>query len=165
MTACMSGNKTVIRRPTKDDIDFLVENIREDDVNEIKAIGGKTVRECINETKDIEDNSWVWEHEGKVMCIFGVNPIEDEDCVGAIWMLATKFFDEHEMIFAKTCKSILNEIITKFKYIFNYVHAENLKSIKWLEWLGFDISEAVPLGVNGEIFHRFEMWNDKCVIQ
>jgi hypothetical protein len=44
--------------------------------------------------------------------------------------------------------------------VFNYVYAENKKSIKWLEWLGFKVRDAQPIGINGANFHRFEMVND-----
>ncbi len=161
----MLGNTAqIVRRPTAADIDFLVDNIREDDLAEVKAMGGKTVRQCLNET-DLENTSWVWEHDGKVMCIFGVNPVENSDRVGAIWMLATKFFDDHFMIFASACKPILMDILKGFRYVFNYVYVENSKSIKWLSWLGFKIRQAEPIGVNGANFHRFEMWNEQCAIR
>ncbi len=161
----MSLGKTeqIIRRPTLADLDFIVDNIRADDLAEVEAMGGKTVRECLDETTDIRNTAWVWEHDGNVMCIFGVNPVENTDGIGAIWMLGTKFFDDHEMIFASACRPILDDLISKFKYVFNYVYVENIKSIQWLMWLGFKISEAVPIGINGANFHRFEMWNEKCV--
>lgn len=156
----LGRTEQLVRRPTSADLDFMVENIRKEDLAEVEAMGGKTVRECLDETNDIQNTSWVWEHDGKVMCIFGVNPVEDSDRIGAIWMLATKFFDDYFMIFASGCKPIVEDMIKPFKYVFNYVHAENKKSIKWLQWLGFKVREAEPIGINGAQFHRFEMWNE-----
>lgn len=163
----MSIGKTeqIVRRPTPADIDFLVENVREDDLIEVKAMSGKTIRECLEETAQIETNAWVWEYDGKVMCIFGVNPVDGTGNIGVIWMLATKFFDDKFMIFASACKPVLEDLLKPFRYVFNYVYVENKKSIRWLKWLGFTFKEATPIGIDGANFHHFEMWNEKCVIQ
>jgi hypothetical protein len=147
----------IVRRPTPSDIDFLVENIREDDKIEVAAAGGQGIRECIVEIPDLDKNAWVWEYEGKVMCIFGVNPVVGTDHFGMIWMLSTKFFDDYFMIFAMACKPVVDEMVRPFKYVFNYVYVENKKSIKWLRWLGFNLYEAEAVGVNGARFHRFDM--------
>jgi hypothetical protein len=150
----------IIRRPTARDIDFLVENIRDEDTAEINAMGGMTAREALDSTPNLDENAWVWEKNGKVMCIFGVNPIEELDRTGAIWLLGTKYFDDHHMVFAAACSSVFEELIKDYKMVFNYVYAENKKSIKWLEWLGFKVRDAQPIGINGANFHRFEMVND-----
>lgn len=160
-----SKTEQIIRRPTLADIDFIVDNVREEDVIEVQMSGGGTIRECLDQTPDIDKNAWVWEYDGKVLCIFGVNPFEDKEGVGVIWMLATKDFERKSMIFASACKSVLEELIKPFNYILNYVYAENRKSVKWLKWLGFTVREAEPIGIDGARFHRFEMWNESCVIQ
>jgi len=117
----------------------------------------------MDEVPDLDKNAYVWEYDGKVMCIFGVNPIKDQ--IGIIWLLGTKFFDEHGNVFIFRCKTVFDEVMRPYKYVLNYVYVENKKSIKWLRWLGFKIEEAEPVGVNGALFHRFEKWNEKCVIQ
>jgi len=45
----------------------------------------------------------------------------------------------------------------KFSLLYNYVDARNVKSIKWLRWLGFQLDEPAPYGVRGLPFHRFEL--------
>lgn len=165
MDVLSDKTELIIRRPTLEDIDFVIENIRNEDLVETRALGGKTVRECLETTPDIERNAWVWENNGVVICIFGVNPIVGGDHLGVIWLLATKFFDDNSITFAFKCKPIVKDVIKLFKYVFNYVYAENRKSIRWLKWLGFNVCKAEPIGKNGAKFHRFEMWNDECVIQ
>lgn len=152
------GDRTdqIIRRPTSADIDFIVENIREEDVIEVKAAGGKSIRECITDIPNLEENSWVWEYDQKPVCIFGVNPF-GRPGEGLIWMLATTLFDDHFMVFAVACKSVVEDMVRPFKYVFNYVYVENRKSIRWLKWLGFTVREPEPVGVNGAMFCRFEM--------
>lgn len=148
-----------VRKPTEADIDFIIENVRLEDVIEMDELDGGNVKEALHETPDIFNNAYVWEKDGKVMCIFGVNPLKEHDGVGVIWMLATKFFDEHSMAFIHACKEVVADMIDKYEYVFNYVYSENRKSIKWLKWLGFDVKDPEPIGHKGANFHRFEMLN------
>jgi hypothetical protein len=39
--------------------------------------------------------------------------------------------------------------------VVNYVDARNVRAVKWFKWLGFEVSEPEPFGLNGELFHRF----------
>ncbi len=154
----LGGTDLIIRRPTDADIDFLIENIREADAIEIKAICGKTVREAVRETPDIYNNAWAWEADQKIMCIFGVNPLLDKLGEGVVWLLGSKFFDNNRMVFACVSKAVFRDTIKDFKHIFNCVHSENVRSIRWLKWLGFAVDEAKPVEINGARFFRFEMW-------
>lgn len=165
--AYVSLDKTdqIVRRPTPEDVEFIIANIRDEDIAEIAALDGGNARDALFETPDLDKNAWVWERQGRVHAIFGVNPVEDRDRVGVIWMLATKTFDDHFMAFAAACKVVVEEMIKDYEYIFNYVSVENKKSIKWLKWLGFDVRPSEPIGIKGAEFNRFEMWNFKCVIQ
>lgn len=153
----------IVRRPTPEDVEYVIANIRDEDRAEIDALDGGNVRNSLYQTPDMDKNAWVWEREGKVHAIFGVNPVEDRDGVGVIWMLATKTFDDHFMAFAAACKVVVEVMIKDYEYVFNYVYVENKKSIRWLKWLGFDVRPSEPIGINGAEFHRFEMWNLKNV--
>ncbi len=161
----VNGTDQIVRRPTPEDVEHIIANIRDEDVAEIAALDGGNVRDALNETPDMDKNAFVWEREGKVHAIFGVNPVPDMDKVGVIWMLATKTFDDHFMAFAAACKVVVEHMIENYEYLFNYVYVDNKKSIRWLKWLGFDVKPAEPIGVDGAQFHRFEMVNEKCAMQ
>ena len=154
-----------IRRPTPEDVDFMIENIRDEDINEVRDYNGATIREVLLDTPDMDKNAWVWECKGQVRVIFGVNPIEEYNGVGIVWMLGTKSFDEHKAAFALVCRNVLYSMLDNYSYLFNYASAQNKKSLKWLKWLGFNVKQPEPIGINGAEFCRFEIWNKKCVIQ
>lgn len=161
----LADTDQIVRRPTPEDVEFIIANIRDEDAAEVAAFDGDSIRDILLNTPDMDKNAFVWEREGQVHAIFGVNPVTDLDKVGVIWMLAAKTFDDHFMAFAAACKVVVEEMIKEYEYIYNYVSVENKKSIKWLQWLGFDVRVAEPIGINGAQFHRFEMWNKKCAIQ
>ncbi len=155
--------KELIRRPTQEDVEFLIANVREEDIEEIDALDGSTIRAALEETPNLLDNSEVWEVDGKVVAMFGVTPVEDHAGVGVIWMLATKDFHKNVRRFPARSKEVIANAIAKYDFIFNYVHTKNTKSIKWLEWLGFKMNDPEPIGHKGAMFTRFEM--RKCAIQ
>jgi len=161
----VANTDQIVRRPTPEDVEYIINHIRKEDVEEIAALDGGNVRDALFETPDMDKNAFVWEREGKVHAIFGVNPVEEHEGMGVIWMLATESFDKHFMVFAAACKVVVEHMIKDYEYVFNYVYVKNRKSVKWLQWLGFDVRPPEPIGLNGAEFHRFEMWNEKCAIQ
>lgn len=152
----------IVRKPTKDDVEYIINHIRPEDVEEVDAFSGETIRNVLETTPDLLNKSQVWEVDGRVVCIFGVNPINDMK-MGIIWMLATTEFEKYSRMFAVRCKKVVDEMIDGFDFVLNYVHSKNKKSIEWLSWLGFKIYEPEPVGHKGELFTRFEM--RKCAIQ
>jgi len=149
----------IVRKPTQEDVEYLIDHIRPEDAAELDALDGSTVRESLDETPDLLDNSQVWEVDGRVVAIFGVTPMSGPMKVGIIWMLATDEFHKNVRKFARYCKEVFKKMIKGYGYVFNYIHAKNTVSIEWLKWLGFEILEGRPLGHQGEIFHKFEMRN------
>lgn len=147
----------VVRKPDIFDVEYLIDHIRPEDQEEVDALDGSTVEQALEETPDLLGNSFVWEVDGKVVCMFGVTPCEDHEGVGIIWLLATSEFDKYTKMFAIRCKRVFEEVIKDYEYLFNYVYSENKKSIKWIEWLGFTVHDPEPLGREGAAFHRFDM--------
>lgn len=152
-----------IRKATQADVDYLVANVRHEDIEELDALDGSTVKESLDETPDLLENTQVWEVDGKVTCLFGVTPVEEYEGVGIIWMLATKDFHKNVRRFPARSKEVIANAIAKYDFIFNYVHTKNTKSIKWLTWLGFKMNDPEPIGHKGDLFTRFEM--TRCAIQ
>lgn len=137
----------------------MIDHIRPEDVAEVDALDGSTIKRSLDETPDLLDNSMVWEVDGKPVAIFGVTPMKGPMRVGVIWLLGTTEFHKYTRKFARYCKEVFKELIKGYGYVFNYVHNENTVSIEWLKWLGFQIHDGRPLGHKGAIFHKFEMKN------
>lgn len=149
----------VVRKPTKEDVEYLIENIRTEDAAEIDALNGATIREVLENTEGLYDNSKTWEADGRVVCIFGVTPVNGPMKVGVVWLLATNDFHKYTKKFALNCQQVLKEMINEYGYLFNYIHSENEESIEWLKWLGFKVLDPIPLGHKGANFHKFELKN------
>lgn len=155
--------KEIVRKPTMEDVEYLINHVRPEDIEEVAAFDGSTIRKSLEETPDLLGNSEVWEVDGKVVAIFGVTPIEEYEGVGLIWMMATSDFEKYSMMFAVRCKKVVEDMIDGYEFVYNYAHSKNEKSIAWLKWLGFKTYDPVQIGPRGEMFTRFEM--KRCVTQ
>ena len=58
---------------------------------------------------------------------------------------------------ARNTRPYLDEMLTAYPVLWNHIDARNAKSIRWLLWSGFRVTEACPgHGHGGELFLRFE---------
>lgn len=149
----------IIRKPTEEDVEYLIEHVRPEDMAEIDALDGSTVRSSLEEIPDLFNCSQVWEVEGKPVAIFGITPMNGPMSAGVIWLLATTEFHKYTTKFARHCREVFEQMINGYSYVFNYIHTENTISIEWLKWLGFEVNIGQPIGHKGAIFHKFELKN------
>lgn len=74
----------------------------------------------------------------------GVASTEDP-LIGAPWLLASDKFKPN-IDWLKTCKkSVIGKMNKTFPLLRNYIHKDNLETIKWLEWLGFTVYPQLNL--------------------
>lgn len=95
--------------------------------------------------------------DGIPVCLYGVAPGSLVDPAGRPWLLGTNDVPYHSVKFLRESKRIVNEMREQFGNLYNYVDARNTVSIRWLSWLGFDIYEALPYGIEQRPFHLFTM--------
>ena len=149
----------IFRKPTIFDVDYLANNAREMDVREVFYMSGGNISQGLNSTPGLYENSLVWEVDNKLVCMFGTTPCSQEGHY-VVWLLATNYFDDHKNVFRKICKNVFQETVKGKKYVYNYVYAGHIKAIKWIKWLGCKVYDPEPMGVNGEMFCKFEVINN-----
>ena len=62
--------------------------------------------------------------------------------------------------FVKMSRNVLERWQQEHGALYNFVSVENIKSIRWLKWLGAVFYEPQPMGVNGEMFQLFVLGGD-----
>ena len=60
-----------------------------------------------------------------------------------IWLICTGLVDQHPITFLRHSKKILHALAPNFRRVYGVVHVDFDKSIRWLEWLGFQVDPAV----------------------
>lgn len=138
-------------------VDELAETMRQADVDEVWASGYLTPSVALSSALRGSLQAWTGLIDGRVACMFGVMPESLMGGSGYPWMLGSDLIERHQKLFLRRCLENVAMMAEQFGYLHNYVDDRNVKSIKWLQWLGFEIGEPVAHGVIGLPFRHFEM--------
>ena len=144
-----------LRIATTDDISFVSRNLRESDKKEIWASHRRLPQDLLL----LQFESFC-AADDRPFCLFGCN---SEQNIGVPWLLATDEINFHSTFFLRQSRRILALWLTNYEILTNYVHTENVDSINWLKWLGFEFYETKEM--NGEAFIRFEKRCQICAIR
>ena len=143
------------KKPTQEMIQFIADNMRQADVDEVTAASGATPLQAITSGVEISAFSSVAVINGDIVAIMGVVKNSALSDNGVPWLLGTEDIVKHYREFLGASPSVLNAMMNICPNLMNHVHAKNKISVRWLKWLGFKIEEAGPFGINGELFHKF----------
>ena len=77
-----------------------------------------------------------------VMGMFGVTPTKDSE-YGVAWLLSSEDLFKHTKQFIKECPYWVSQMSEGYTYIYNWVDRRNWKSLKWLQFLGFEAKEEM----------------------
>lgn len=144
-----------LRQVATESVQYVADNMRHADIVEIWASRNFTPAEALEagiHESQYAAVAWV---DDLPCAVYGLRVESALGGIGVPWMLATEGALEHKSEFLKQSPDIVRSMLNICPTLYNYVHAENTKSIRWLKWLGFDLEDAKPHGVNGELFHRF----------
>jgi hypothetical protein len=138
-----------IRPAMPGDTWLLLPTVRQPDIDELAALG-VTPEMCIRHGLQISSEVFTIFLHGKPAGIFGAAPHPGLHVIP--WAVFTTAIDEHPLPFLRASKRYIDSLTD---YLENWVDARNTLTIKWLAWLGFTIEEPLPVGLRGELFHRF----------
>lgn len=135
----------------------LAPRLRTADLDEVWASGRLTGEEALTKSVRLSTLAWTALFDGEPEVMWGVAeyPLRDHS-LGIVWLLSSEAMYEAKRRFLEESPiyvSIMNEL---FDTIFNYVHAKNIKSQRWLLSLGFHKVSVHPnFNGNGETFILF----------
>ncbi|MHB1231598.1 MAG: hypothetical protein ACYCZQ_03305 [Burkholderiales bacterium] len=154
MQTVLYENKTDI---TEAMIDELSKNIRQEDEDELYALGHNSIRDAISVSVKSSSKVWADFADGKLLLIAGVAPHPELEGVGVPWMLATDLLEKHTRYFLKGCREGIRKAAAGFDLLINIIDTRNTKTIGWLKALGFEITETIPVGPYNTMCHVFSM--------
>lgn len=146
-------------QPEANDLRYLAQHLRTDDVNELCAVHGPglDLLACLETAVASSEESFVAvTASGEPIAVFGVAPVSLLGGQGCPWMLGTDTL----MLYGRDVVTLSRQHVArwglKYDQLFNYVDARNVRSLAWLRHTGFMIFEPEPYGRQGEPFHRCE---------
>jgi hypothetical protein len=131
--------------------------MREADKVEVMASCGRSPVDALYESVYGSTRCWTGMVDDKPAFIFGVAPLSLMGGVGSPWLLGTDKVLEVKREFLENSKPYVAEMWLLFPTLKNFVDVRNKVSIRWLKWIGFSMLEPIPYGINGELFHPFEL--------
>jgi hypothetical protein len=137
-------------------VDTVAARMRAADVAEVAASSGYVPREALLMSLDKSDRAFTVMVHDQPEAIFGVASLNVLAGTAAPWMLGTDAVTVHYRAALRLSRLMLPGLARGYSVLRNIVHADNRVSVAWLRWLGFDLSEPLPLGRGGALFHVFE---------
>lgn len=156
----MESNEMRIIIPAHPDhLFWMANNMSEEDRQECAAMGWGPLRAL---KIGLEHSVAAWTGlkvpEHRPLCMFGVMPVEGIlNGTGAPWFLATPELRKYAIRFLKDCDEYLNRMLDIFPTLVEYVDARHTRGIKWVKWLGFELTGPQPWGPFGVHFYRAEI--------
>lgn len=129
------------------DVWLIVNDLSQQEIDECKAVGITPIE---NIQFGVEHGkTFTLELGGEVAGVVGVIRGNGYDIP---WSAFNSVVCKHPVEFLRLCKRWVSEQKEPLR---NVVDARHTRAIRWLEWLGFTVGPAEPLGVNGELLHQY----------
>ncbi len=134
----------------------LAPNLRAADALEVKLSSGLTPLNALIASVKLSTHSWTALLDGKPEIMWGVAPYSYTNSrlnQGVVWLLSSDEMYKIPGRFVKESHIYVAKMLETFDTIFNYVHAKNMASRKWLENMGFEaIDRKEEYGVGHQPF-------------
>lgn len=147
--------KGYVRPSTQDDVDYLANNLRPEDREEVLASHGST-QDVLQLGFDESDECWtiVVTDTEEIAGMYGVGTLDNG--VGVPWLLTAPALEKVYMPFLRQSKQWVKEINKKYPVLTNAVDEDYKVSIKWLQFVGFTfIKRHETWGVGNKPFLEF----------
>lgn len=138
------------------DLTELMDNIRKQDLDEIRATG-VPLASGLSYTVVTADEALAGRVNGELVSLFGVGQLSVLNDTGVPWLLGTNAVQRYGRVVAVESRRYVRLWQTRYPIMRNYVDARNSVALRWLRWLGFGILPAVPYGPYKMPFHPFEL--------
>ena len=148
-----------IKECTMEHIDHVKDNLRRSDREELYATSGKEPEKAVIESFFMSRKTWSMLLNGVPAVVLGVADFPEVSGVGVPWMVATDDIQKSavKMAVLRCSKKFVEDLLSMYPHLINFVDSRNKVSIQWLKWCGFTVHKAQPYGAFNLPFHRFDM--------
>jgi hypothetical protein len=147
--------KVHVRQSTQDDVEYLCDNLRPEDREEVLASHGST-REALQIGFDESEECWTItvKDTGEIAGIYGLAKYDDD--VAVPWLLTTPAIKKVWLPFLRGSRKWVEEANQKYPLLTNAVDADYTVAINWLRFVGFTfIKKHEKWGVGNKPFLEF----------
>lgn len=134
-----------VRPATIKDALQLAPKVRIADREEIRASDNKSPLEALVVPFSIDKSknyTIVGNLNEGVIGMFGACPTKDP-AYGVAWLISSEDLFKHTKQFIKECPYWISQMGNGYEYLYNWVDRRNWKSMKWLQFLGFEPKDEI----------------------
>lgn len=142
-------------KPTDELIQFVADNMREADRIEIAASHGYLPHEALVKGVARSALCSVALIDDVPCAVFGLSIENIATGLGVPWLLGTDLIFKHRRKFVEYTRAGVEDMQNVCPRLTNWVHCDNVQSIRWLKSMGFSFGKPKRVGLNGELFVQF----------
>ena len=133
-----------VKHSTTDDGVYVGDNLRSADRRELAATSGIAPVRVIVDGITAASKCYTIhsKSEGRPCGIFGTRESDHPES-GLVWMLGTDDLTANGRVFLRYSRHWLDELHRNYRLLFNVIDARNLVHRRWLDWMGFDVVQAI----------------------
>lgn len=147
--------KVHVRQSIQDDVDYLCDNLRPEDRQEVLASHGST-REALQVGFDESEECWtiIVKDTGEIAGMYGL--ARYDETLGVPWLLTSPAIKKVWLPFLRGSRKWVEEANNKYPLLTNAVDADYTVAINWLRFVGFTfIKKHEKWGVGNKPFLEF----------
>jgi hypothetical protein len=147
--------KVHVRQSTQEDVEYLCDNLRPEDREEVLASHG-TTREALQTGFDESEECWtiIVTDTDEIAGIYGLS--EYDETMAIPWLLTTPAIKKVWLPFLRGSRKWVEEANQKYPLLTNAVDADYTVAINWLRFVGFTfIKKHEKWGVGNKPFLEF----------
>lgn len=142
-------------------MEWLAPRLRREDAEEIRISTGQEPLDVLRDGLKMSRPCRVFILNGELCGISGTVP---SFASGTVWMLGTPGIERYARTFLRHSRAEFARVIEGYRYVQNYVWAENALHIRWIKWIGCEFGNLHT--INGQPFLHFTYENKQpCVLQ
>lgn len=145
-----------IVKATLEHAGYLQHHLRDSDIRECMVHGATPWRALHVPLSSKHAETWTGIYKDEPVCMFGVYPFENTANLtsGYIWLLGSEVLNQEHRKFLRVSKQMSDWLCSQYDWVENLVPIEHERTIKWLDWLGYEFSNQ-PTVINGYHCLRF----------
>lgn len=110
----------------------------------------KSLDACVWMSQD----TWIGTVNGQMACVWGLIPPSLLSEKAYLWLYTTKLIEEHKFLFVRHSQRWMEQALLQYPEIIGFTKVGNDRAIRWLKWLGGEISPEVDGRLNFVIRKR-----------
>lgn len=144
------------RKATREDARALADRLRQADDVEIRLCSGPP-RRALPRYVGTSTRSYIAHDDDRVLALFGVATDETDGRAGLVWMVASdELIRKYRRHIVRDGPRWLRELGVGYDRLWNYAYARNETHLRFLGFLGCQVTGSITIGAEHHEFLRFE---------